>query len=106
MFKNNKGTDQPAHLRSLISTFAILLLESIISSLATSEISIFLLVSVAEETGLSLALSETPKAGFIATRPNYNSAISGVKPTYLALFIKKNGGARPGGVRAHSGHIV
>ena len=46
-------------------------------------------MSVAEETGLSLALSETPKAGFVATRPNYNSAISGVKPTYLALFIKK-----------------
>ena len=38
---NNKGTDQPAHPRSLISAFVIRLLESIISRLATSEISTF-----------------------------------------------------------------
>ena len=45
---NNKGADQPAHLRSLINTFVIRLLESIISKLATRVISLFLLVSVAE----------------------------------------------------------
>ena len=66
---NNKGTDQPAHPRSLVIRFVIPLLESIISKVATSEISIFLLVSVAEETGLNLTLSETPKTGFLATRP-------------------------------------
>ena len=33
--------------------------------LATCEISIFQLVSVAEETGLKLALSETLKTGFL-----------------------------------------
>ena len=33
------------------------------------EISIFQLVSVAEETGLKLALTETPKTGFLAMRP-------------------------------------
>ena len=49
------------HLRSLISAFDIQLLESIISKLATSVFSFFLLVSVAEETGLSLALSEPPQ---------------------------------------------
>ena len=38
-----------------------LFLGSTISILATSEISIFELVSVAEETCLSLAFSETPK---------------------------------------------
>ena len=38
---NNKGADQPGHPRSLISDFVILLLESIISRLATSEISSF-----------------------------------------------------------------
>ena len=32
-----------------------------------SEIFIFYLVSVAEETGLSLPLSETPKTGFVAS---------------------------------------
>ena len=66
---NNKGADQPAHPRSLISAFVIRLLESIISRLATNEISFFYLVSVAEQAGLSLALSETPKTGFLATRP-------------------------------------
>ena len=56
---NNKGADQPAHLRRLISAFVIRSFESayIISTLATCEIPIFL----AEETGLSLPLSETPK---------------------------------------------
>ena len=39
---NNKGADQPAHPRRLISAFVIRFLESIISKLATSEISIFL----------------------------------------------------------------
>ena len=38
-FANNKGTDQPVHLRRQISTFGIRFLESIISKLATSEIS-------------------------------------------------------------------
>ena len=40
-FANNTGADQPAHLRSLISDFVICYLKSIISKLATGEISIF-----------------------------------------------------------------
>ena len=67
-----KGADQPAHPGRLISTFVIRLLESIISILATSEISIFWLVSEAEQAGLNLTLSETPKTGFVASRPNYD----------------------------------
>ena len=58
----------------LISAFVIRLLESIISKLASSDISIFQLVSVAEETGLSLALSETSKTGFFAVRPIFTSS--------------------------------
>ena len=58
---NNNGTDQSAHMRSLICAFVICLLKSSISKLVTGEISIFLLVSEVEQTGLSLALSETPK---------------------------------------------
>ena len=38
---NNKSADQPAQSRSLISAFVIHFLESIISKLATGEISIF-----------------------------------------------------------------
>ena len=52
----------------LTITFVIKFLESIIYKLATSETSIFWLVSVAEETGLSLALSATAKTGFVALR--------------------------------------
>ena len=37
----NKGADQPAHPRRLISAFFIRFLESIISKLASHEISIF-----------------------------------------------------------------
>ena len=39
-FANSKGADQTALRRSLISAFVIRLLESIISKLATGEISI------------------------------------------------------------------
>ena len=65
---NNTGADQPVHPRSLISAFVIRFMESIICKLAAGESSIFQLVSVAEETGLKLTLSETPKTGFLTTR--------------------------------------
>ena len=68
-FANNTGADQPAHPPILISAFVIHYLESIISRRATSEISIFELVSVAEQAGLNLTLSDTPKTGFVAARP-------------------------------------
>ena len=58
-FANNTGADQPARLCSLISAFVVCFLDSIICSLATREISIFKLVSVLEDAGLNLTLSET-----------------------------------------------
>ena len=54
VFANNKGADQPAHSHSLISTFVICLLESMISNLAISAISIFYLVSEVEQTGFGM----------------------------------------------------
>ena len=68
VFANNKSADKPADPHSLISTFVIHLLESIISKFAKSEFSIFWLVSVAEETGLGLTFRETPKTGCVALR--------------------------------------
>ena len=59
---NNTGADQPAHPRSLISTFVIRLWKVLYVNLLQ-------LVSVAEETGLKYALAETPKTGFLVTRP-------------------------------------
>ena len=67
-FAYNKGIDQPAHTHRLISTFVIRFLESTISKLASGEISIFLLVSVAEEIDF-LILLETLKTGFVPSRP-------------------------------------
>ena len=61
-FANNTGSDQPVHRLSLTSAFVIHLLASIIPRLDTSEI------SVALQAGLSLALSETLKTGFVALR--------------------------------------
>ena len=58
--------------RSLISAFVIYLLGSIISRLTTSEISTFKLVSVAEQAGLNLTLSDTLKTGLVVTRPKYH----------------------------------
>ena len=70
-FANNTGADQPPHLLSLISAFVVRLLESIY--LATSEIPIFKLVSVAGHVGLSMTWSEPPKTGVLATQPTFDN---------------------------------
>ena len=64
----NKGADQPAHPRSLISAFIVRCLDSIIPLVSISEFSSLYLVSVAEQVGFSLTWSETPKTGFLVTR--------------------------------------
>ena len=69
VFVGLRTTQAQTSLRCLISPFAISFLEKIISELATSEMSIFYLVPVAEETGLSLLFSEPPKTGFLAMSP-------------------------------------
>ena len=63
-YANNKVADQPAHSRSLISAFVVHSLNSIISLVSRSEVSRFLLASVAAQAGLCLALSETPEDTF------------------------------------------
>ena len=62
-YANNKGADQPAHPRSLISTFVVRCLEGIIPLVSTPIISSLQLASVAEQTGLSLPWSQNPKKG-------------------------------------------
>ena len=68
LYVNNKGADQPAYLRSLISTFVIRCLDSIISVVAICKISRLLLVSKAEQASLGLTWSQTLKTGFLVTR--------------------------------------
>ena len=53
-YANNKGADQPAHPHSLISTFVVCCLDSMICILAISKVSRFELASVAEQAGLNL----------------------------------------------------
>ena len=89
VFANNKCADQSAPLHSLISTFVICLLEGIISKLATSEISIFYLVSVAEETDLSLTLSDTTKTGFVQWRPILQQSFQ-ESEHFLCCFLMLN----------------
>ena len=62
-FACNKCADEPALPRSLISTFIIRVLESIISRLAMSEIPILWLVSVVEQAGLNPTLTEINQMG-------------------------------------------
>ena len=63
-YANNKGADQPAHPRSLISTFVVRCLDSMICILAISKISRFKIVSVAEQAGLNLTLLKIPEDTF------------------------------------------
>ena len=67
-YTNNKGADQPAHLRILNSTFVVRHLDSIIPLVSISEILSLYLASVAAQAGLCLIWSETPKTGFLVTR--------------------------------------
>ena len=67
-YVNNNGADQPAHPRSLISTFIVRCLDSIIPPVSISKISSLHLASVAAQAGLSLTWSQTPKTGFFVTR--------------------------------------
>ena len=63
-YASNKGAYQPAHPRSLISAFVVHCLDSIISLDYIAEISRLWLASVAAQTGLCLAWSETPEDTF------------------------------------------
>ena len=63
-YANNKGADQPAHLRSLISTFVVRCLDSMICIFAISKVSRFYLASVAKQAGLNLTWSKIPKDTF------------------------------------------
>ena len=67
-FANNTGADQPAHPRSLISAFVIRFWKIPYVNLLQVKFSTFQIVSVAEETVLKHALSETPKSVFVTSR--------------------------------------
>ena len=63
-YANNKDTDQPAHPRSLISTFVFSCLDSVMSIVSVTKMSSLMLASVAEQAGLNVTWSETPEDRF------------------------------------------
>ena len=61
-FSNKKGADH-AHPHSLISAWLFEI------TICYNEILIIELISVAEQAGLNFTSLETPKTGFVASRP-------------------------------------
>ena len=64
-YANNNWADQPAHPCSLISTFVVHCLDSIIPLVSITEISSLYLASVAEQASLSLTRPQTPRTGIL-----------------------------------------
>ena len=67
-YTNNNGADQPAHPSSLISTFVVRCLDSIIHLVSISELASLYIASLTAQAGLSLTWSKTPNTGFLVTR--------------------------------------
>ena len=67
------------HLRSLISPFVIDSLENITAKLATCNVSVIWLVSVAEQNGLSLSCQKT---GFLVKGLILYLGLTRVKPVF------------------------
>ena len=65
--RTKKAKTSP-RIHTLISAFVIRSMDSIIAKLHTCKLSLFYLVAVAVQDGLSMTWSETPKTGFQATR--------------------------------------
>ena len=78
-YTNNKGADQPAHPRRLISAFIVCCLDIIISLDFIAEISRLWLASVAAQACLCQAWSETPEDTFCHVAAQLYSAL---QPTH------------------------
>ena len=63
-YVKNKGAEQPAHPRSLISTFVVHCLDSLMSLVSVTKISSLVLASVTEQASLNLTWSETPEGKY------------------------------------------
>ena len=79
-YVNNQDTDQPAHLRSLISVFVIRCLDSSIPVFAMSKVSRLWLASVAEQT-IWVLPGQKPQRQVLSWRGSNNSL---VKYWYIA----------------------
>ena len=92
-YKDNKGADQPAHPRNLISAFVVRCLDSVMSLVSVTKISSLMLASVAVQASLSLTWSETPEFRFSKSEFNIftsltNSQLMQVAATRLLTLNK------------------
>ena len=83
IYKTTKGADQPTHPHSLIITFVVHYREIIVGKPVPCNISIFLLVSVAKQVGLSHTQSEALKTGFLMPGKVVNGDLH---PQYLVGY--------------------
>ena len=74
-YANNKGADQPAHPRSLISALVVRCLDSVMSLVSVTKISSLMLASIAEQASLRLTWSETPEDTFSHDDAQMNSIL-------------------------------
>ena len=86
-YANNKGADQPAHPRSLISTFVVRCLDRMIPLTSISEISSLYIASVVAQDSLSLPWSQTSKTGFLVTRLKLKQKVVSVRLNLPILLI-------------------
>ena len=63
-YSNNKGADQSAHPRSLISAFVVYCLDIVMSLVSVTKISSLMQASVSEQASLSPTWSETTEDTF------------------------------------------
>ena len=82
-YANNKGADQPAHPRSLISAFVVCFLDSITSLVSLSEISRLSLASEAEQADLSPTWFSHDGAHFVVVKIYFQ-----IKNRYIFLSFK------------------
>ena len=72
-YANNKGADQPVHLRSQISAFVVCCLDSIIPLVSKSIISSLYLAFLDAQASLSLTWSKNPEDRFSCDEAQMNS---------------------------------
>ena len=89
-YTNNKSADQPAHPRSLISTFVVRCLDSMICILAISKVSRVYLASIAEQVGLNVTWLKIPEDTFLRDMAQILTVSLKVKLTPLTRFIIQN----------------
>ena len=84
-YANNNGPDQPAHLHSLIRTFVVHCLGSMICILAISKVSRFYLAPVTEQAGVNLTWLKI-------TENRFSCDVAHTIQIQATLFISKSRG--------------